>query len=612
MSWLKRFQTRKSPLASPSGEPKNLELREGTAEYDEFVARAEIEKGENLAHGASHLANLLNFDPGNQDWIALFGEYFDRTGGELETLIPRGEKLYSATEAMRALIWYRQGRLGDAAELMIEVTRATHPNYLHAWVLGWVEPKGAIESLKEPIAHYLLGLVLTNMPEARLATQAQMQVARRWASVSERVLAQNEEDSRVRMIRAGILRKAGRFDEALRAVKAPIGARPDWNRAVAVGLILRQKGDLEQASEAFEAAQRVDPGNMSTYLEGGDTFYEAQRWQEARGWYQRALAKEPGQEWAKPSDLFCEWKLTGGQQVLDRLFEMANAGNGRAHGLLSEAYDTPYEPEDASANILRELLEKSAETGLAGAEGSVDIGASSLEAPSNRLAFALTLAAQGADISVNFQVGAIPEPDPRQPSDAVRYRLWDYQGTTAKPALPAPSERVSQAIAELASGPFHRERSFARASYVAAELGPAALPDILAVMVHPPKLPEGRDALEFIPRIQLEAMHVAGQVDEGWQDSERRSALMSVLFGPMDWTTNAAIDVLAYLAQRHPALAYDVHKSFQYLEKNRPSSGYCCWLRRLYSRWQSLPLLYNNEREELRAKLKAAAEQPEQ
>jgi tetratricopeptide (TPR) repeat protein len=603
MSWLKRFQTRTSPLAEPSGESNQLELRQGTAEYEEFAARAELESGDNLAHGAGHLANLLNFDPAGQDSMALFGQYFERMRGELETLIPRGEKLYAATEAMRALIWHQKGRLGDAVELMIEVTRATHPNYLHDWVLGWVEPLGAIESLEERISLHLLGLVLTNMPEARLATRAQMQVARRWAAVSERVLAQRGEDSRIRMIRAGILRKAGLFDEALRAVKASYDDEPDWNKAVAVGLILRQKGDLEEASKAFDAAQRLDPGNISAYLEGGDTFYEAQRWQEARGWYQRALAKQPGQEWAKPSDLFCEWKLTGGQEVLDQLFAMANAGNSRAHGLLSEAYDMPYQPEDASANVLRQLLEKTAEPGLAG--GAVNIGVSSLEAPSNQLAFALAFAAQGADLSINYEVAAIPEPDPRQPLDAVRYKLWDYEGTIAKPALPPPPERVSQAIAELAAGTFNRERSFARASYVAAEWGPAALPDILSVMVHPPKLPAGRDALEFIPRIQLEAMHVAAQVDEGWHDSERRTALLSVLLGPMDWTTNAAIDVLCSLARSHPALAYDVHKSFEYLEQKRPGGGHCCWLNHLYRRWQHLPLLYDNEREELQAKLDA-------
>jgi tetratricopeptide (TPR) repeat protein len=604
MSWLKRFQTRKSPLTEPAGETKDVELREGTAEFEGFAARTEIETGGDLAHGAQHLANLLNFDPSNKDSMALFAHYFDMTDGELEMLIPRGETLYAATEAMRALIWHHKDRLADAVELMLQVVPATPASYLHDWVLGWVEPKGAAESLKDTTALHLFALVLNNMQEARLATMARMRRARRWASVSERVLGQRREDSRPLMIRAGILRKAGLFDEALHTVKASYDAEPDWNKAVAMGLIFRERGALAEASKAFEAALGMDPGDISACLEGGDTFCEAQSWQEARAWYQRALAKKPAQEWAKPSDLFCEWKLTGEQQVLDKLFELANAGNQRAHSLISAAYDTPYEPDDASANILRQLREKVAKPEITGG-GTVNIGVSSLEAPSNQLAFALTFAAQGLDISVNFQVESVPEPDPRLPLDAVRYRLWDYQRNMARPALPPPAERVSQAIADLASSPFNRERSFARASYVAAELGPAVLPDILAVMVHPPKLPAGRDALEFIPRIQLEAMHVAAHVDEGWHGSQRRAALMSVLFGPMDWATNAAIDVLALLAQRHPALAYDIHKSFQYLEQNHPKSGHCCWLSYLYRRWELLPLLYDKERDELRAKLEA-------
>src|SRR5262249_61765955 len=104
-------------------------------------------------------------------------------------------------------------------------------------------------------------------------------------------------------------------------------------------------------------------------------------------------------------------------------------------------------------------------------------------------------------LAINFEVAAIPDPDPRLPVDAVRYRLWDYQGTDAKPGLPPPSEHVRQAIAELAHGPFNRLRSFARASRVAEQLGAQALPDILATMVHPPPLPPDRDALEFLPRI---------------------------------------------------------------------------------------------------------------
>ena len=601
MSWLNAFLKRKSPLTEPSTESKDVELREGTAELDEFVARAELDKGDSLAHGVNHLANLLHFDPGNREWMALFDQYLDRSNGNLETLVPRGDELYAASEAMRALIWRRQGRLAEAVALIVQVTSATHPKYLHGWALDWVEPEGAIESLPKDNALHLLALALNSMPEARMATVAQVRQAQRWAAVTERALQRADADGMTIMLRAGTLRKAGRFDDALGVVKPALEAAPDWNKAVALGLILRQKGDLAAASDAFEAAQRIDP-DVTTYLEGGDTFFEADRWNEARSWYRRALAKEPAQEWAKPSDLFCQWKLTGDQAFFDRVVELAKAGNQRANNLWSAAFDQPHEPQDATANVLRQIrgrLEEFAKT----EGGSINLDLSSLEAPSNGLAFALELAAKGADLAVDFRVAAIPDPDPRQPIDAVRYKLWDYQGTDAKPGLPPPSGHVQQAIAELAHGAFNRELSFARASRVAERLGAQALPDILATMVHPPPLPPARDALEFVPRIQLEAMHVAAQVDDGWQGSQRRTALMSVLFGPMDWATNAAIDVLAFLAERNPAYAYDVHKSFQFLEQKCPTDGYCCWRNNLYHRWLSLPLLYDNERKELRKKL---------
>jgi len=602
MSWLDTFLKRKSPLTELSTETKDVvELRQGTAEFEEFVARGELDGGENLAHGAEHLANLLQFDPGNREWMTLFDQYVDKTDGDFEKLIPRGDKLFAATEAIRALIWQRQGRLAEAVALIVQVTSATHPRYLHEWALGWVEPEGAFESLTKDNALHLLALVLNNMPEARVATVAQMRQAQRWAAVGERWSPREGADGQTVMIRAGLFRKAGLFEDALRIVRPALEAAPDWNKAVALGLILRQKGDLAAASDAFEAAQRIDP-DVTTYLEGGDTFFEADRWNEARSWYQRALAKEPAQEWAKPSDLFCEWKLTGDQAFFDRVVELAKGGNARANYLWSAALDQPHEPQDATANILRQMRDRMNEFAEAKG-GNIGIELSSLEAPSNGLAFALELAAKGADLAVNFRVAAIPDPDPRQPIDAVSYKLWDYQGTDAKPGLPPPSGRVQQAIAELAHGAFNRELSFARASRVAERLGAQALPDILATMVHPPPLPPARDALEFVPRIQLEAMHVAAQVDDGWQGSQRRTALMSVLFGPMDWTTNAAIDVLAFLAERNPAYAYDIHKSFQFLEQKCPTDGYCCWRNNLYHRWLSLPLLYDNERADLRKKL---------
>jgi len=59
-------------------------------------------------------------------------------------------------------------------------------------------------------------------------------------------------------------------------------------------------------------------------------------------------------------------------------------------------------------------------------------------------------------------------------------------------------------------------------------------------MVHPPAVPDGRLALEWLPRVQLAAARVVAHLDDGWEDSVRKLALDSVLLGPRDWTTVAA------------------------------------------------------------------------
>jgi len=47
------------------------DLRADSPEFDEFIARAALEAGTDLPHGAQHLANLLIVDPAHPRWRAL-------------------------------------------------------------------------------------------------------------------------------------------------------------------------------------------------------------------------------------------------------------------------------------------------------------------------------------------------------------------------------------------------------------------------------------------------------------------------------------------------------------------------------------------------------------
>jgi tetratricopeptide (TPR) repeat protein len=590
-----------------------IHLRQGTAEFEWFVARGELEMGRDIKHGASHLANLLSYDPGNPEWVDLLEKYLVAAGPDPETLIPRGDKLYYSTEAIRAYIWNKQGRRNEAVNLLVQVTQAKQDaRYLEAWALTWLEPAGAVEALPEQAGLHLFALVLNRFPEARLSPLPRLREIQRWARLMDRFAPRLPPQGMVTMLRAGLFRKAGLFAEAEAVVRLVVERAGDWHSATALGLILRQKGDCAQAEKAFQLALQLDPSDVSARLEAADMYFERQQWQPALGWYENVLTREAQQAWALPSALFCRWKLSGGERHVNDLVALAKKDNQRARHLCHQAFwgGLP-EANDATANLLRQFRDSIVKDPKNAPAGEAQMTVTSLEAPSNFLAFRLEMAALQHDLRLKVAVNAVPKPDPRQPIAPVTYLLWRYEGTDGVPALPPPPAQVVQRIAELAAAPFEEPANWAAASKVAADLGPGQVGEVLATMVHPPPVPKGVTALAWLPRVQYAAAQVAAQVDDGWDGSSRRDALLSVLHGPSDWTTEAAIRALARLGCEHEAIAPDIGAAFQLLASNRPDKGHCCWERTLYQCWLDLPHLFPKEREELQKKLRQLEAQNE-
>lgn len=615
MGWLSRILGRKPVVSARDGASpyrgKDVQLREGSPEFDLFIAQATLDVGENLPHGAQHLANLLQLDPARAEWRALVDRYVVAARPDIDSLVPDQEPRHASSEALRAYLWQLQGRTEDGVLRLVDVTRAIgRADYLHAWALGWLEPEGAIEALPERTALLLFGAVLTTCPEAQVSSASTHRAIRRWVALIERAAPRYEASGLLTMMHAGLLRKAGMLDEAL-AVAGPIEQATEFNRAVAVGLALRAKGLHEASAQAFDKAITLAPDETSGYLEAGDSLLEAQHWPQALQHYDSALKIEPGNAWAEASAWYCQWKMSGDENWMDRLIEAANTGRHRAHELAFRERGALPESGDASANVLRQLRTKWLEQGQPAQprkDEKITLGLSTLEAPSNRLAILLELAAFGHPAAaLQVSVSSIPAADPRVPLEAVRHVLWRFDGTDPHPALPPPSQEVSNRIATLAAERYDPHTNWARASHVAQALGVERLTEILAVMVHPPAAPSGVAALAWLPRLQLAAAQVAGQIDEGWIGSARREALMSVLYGPWDWTTCAAIRVLAWIAREEPAHATDIHQAFERLEKHVPSEGHWDWIDVLYQHWQTIPCLFDTEREALRAKREALA-----
>jgi tetratricopeptide (TPR) repeat protein len=592
---------------------RSIHLRQGTAEFEWFVARGELETTKNLAHGANHLANLLSYDPSRRDWLELLDRYLAAAQPDPETLIPRGEQLYYTTEAMRAYIWHKQGRFPEALDLLCEVTKVKPTvRYLEAWALDWLEPAGAVEMLPWNLGLLFFSLGLNRHNEATKSTPARVAAVQRYAALLDRFASQYPNDGMSTMLQVGLHRKAGNFDRAYEIAQAAMKSNPNWHTATALGLVLRYRGEPDKAEKAFMTALELDPQDVSARLEAGDTFFEVARYDKALKWYESALAAERGQPWARASALYCRWKLTDDPKHLRELIQLAQAepSNQRASHLWDLAYGAGLpEPGDATTNLLHQFREQILSDRAKAPTGAARMALTSLEAPSNYVAFRLEMEALHHDLTLKVVSSHVPTPDPRQPIAPVKYLLWKYDDINARPGLPPPEAEVATAIAQIARQLFDYDSWWAAAARTAQQLGARRVEDILAVLVHPPALPPDMSALAWLPRVHFAACAVLAHLDSGWEESVRRAALLSVLHGPMDWTTEAAVRVLAYLGQDEEPLAPDIHDEFQRLYDQRPSHGHWGWYRTLLQCWQWLPHLYDAERDEMRKQLAALDEE---
>ncbi len=605
------FRELRAMLDAPgTARGKAVSLREGTPEMHYFVARGELASGENLRHGAAHLADLVAADPANREWLALIDAYDEKAGGIEPLLDPEpGHGRYYATEALRAYVWGRDGRVTDAVQLLLSVARVKRDQrYIDAWAPDWLAD--GLDVLPPDVAIELLGTVLNGYAEHAELTAARQTVVERWARSAVRFADALANDPSVAsaadMMVPGLCRKAGLFDEGLRLADRARRERPSWHASVARGLLLRQRRDLEAARDAFEEAIAHEPDNLASYLEAGDMFFENERWTEARAYYEAVLAREPGHDWAHPSALFCRWRESSHARFPDdgfpsELYGLMRAGNYRAQRI----YDAfrPWvgyvpEPHDALTNMLRSVLPQIPPESAGG--NRLTSAVSGIEPPSNLV---LARLIYGDQLTIDVKPTHVATPDPRQPVAPIAFTLWTLAGAQLVPAVPPPPPSIAALVRELASAPFTRVRAWADASRAASHLRADDAAALLSCVVHPPPL-EGAPhdaAFEWVPRVQLTVAFVLAHLapDEPWEESTRRAALFSLLHGPMDWSTEAAIVALTILTRDHPVIAVDVNRAFAVLDAGKPRDGRVTYEATLLDQWLYLPGLYPNEREAL-------------
>ena len=572
-----------------------------TPEQEAIDAQKALAAGR-LSLAADHLAHALAADPLRKDWLAVLARLIDAADDPLALAPLDPESTPVGMVAIRAYAMLKLQRFHDAIDLVMQCALAAPNKPFLDWGLAWVKkPRAAHKVNCLKLIPYFQSLI-DEFPRLRALPSAREALLKRLPTFIRLLRETQICDGQFLLLCTTLLRRLPDVDAALETALELHELEPGYQSSLALAMVYRERDDIDRAEKWFREAIRHQPQDIGARLDLADMFWESNRLENAERWYREALKIDPEHAYAVPSLYAVHYERTKDEAWKTSLEEYArlNPYNDRARDLI-DRYG-PYfgtwlaEPQEASLGLIRLMDEKWR------AGKSIEIQAialSSLEAPSIYLCFDLQLSREGKDGELIIDVQSIPQPDVRYPRVPVEFQLWRYKGARPVVAVSAPSQRILDAVAVIASRPYHLKTWLADAAEVAPQFGPGRVLDILAAMVHPPPLPRRFTPWEWVQRIQIAAALLVAKVESKWQGSRRRQGLFDLCNGPLDWTTVAGILALATLAQDEPAVADDVANLFNELLANVPQGGYICHLYPLVVAYQRLPNLSPKERQDL-------------
>jgi tetratricopeptide (TPR) repeat protein len=549
-----------------------------------------------LQHAAFHAACVIKASPADTRGTKLLERLVDKSiaqGLDPLDLAPLGtgkRGTYAGVVAARSYILAHQQRWAEAIELLRQLAHADPATPWWKWAFDWLARPGVAQQADPAMITGLLasavnfhGAEQPADPDARAALEAALPAA--IAAVEA-----HPKDELLRLIHVMIARKSGRRDEACRLAEAFWREMPSQQSGVARGMARKINGDMEGAIAAFEEALPYAPTDESMRADLAEfncalgRFDEALRWAEETKrrdaqrrtsawtlWYLLKHRAEPNGNWMQEFQHYREANPNcrmPGQEVLWRL--------GAWEAEIPAA-------AEATINVVKQVLEKLTEP--AKTEGTVTLHVTCLESPSSHLAARRALGR--FNVRIALAVEQVPTPDPRVPAGIARWPTWQYDGIEPSTALPAPSPLVSQGVAALAAEPYDLQKWWQTAGELAAGLIAAAgmsfealAQELIGAMLHPTEPPRGVAEWDWTRATQVAAALVVGRIDDGWTPSVRRDALQSLLHGPTDWITEAALAALVCIFREKtttPDARADIENLLRALAHRLPDQGHCSW-----------------------------------
>jgi tetratricopeptide (TPR) repeat protein len=542
--------------------PRDLDI-----EGEIAIARGAHAEGD-WKHALHHYANALGLNPLASEAATAVR----RIQTEHDALGHLEQNHYVGAHIARAYLLADAGKRDEALAIASQVDVALPELGAVQLMLEWFDPNSATAENRRALYSPLGGAGQIGLGRMQLLPGERAAIAP-YAELAAR-LAPVEDDATVVAVGSAILRRAGRYPEALELAERA-SALGGSTAKIPVALAHRVGGKPELAIEIFQDIfERT--GEPIYLLEKARALGDARLFGDARAAVERA-SELSGSAPDAEGQIFLDWLdacAAGDPVALGRSYDWVRREACWQHRILEMA--------DASTNMLDDPRI---------ARGSkMKVGVSCLESPSARLCLALHQGAGADPRAVEYTFQEVPDPDPRVPRRKVKTLLWEERDGVMVQAVGAPSDEVRALVAEVAA-----VSEDLLATWEAAErLAPRVrdrVSELAHAMVHPPDPPSEETSLRWwLYHCQVAAACLIARSDTRWSGSERRQVLLDLLRGPADWSTAAVVLALGEVAVHEPDALPEIRHELIALANAIPEGGYCSYAPTLAVTVTKIPL----------------------
>ena len=493
-----------------------------------------------VPHALTHLGGALALAP-NQEQVHARVEAIAAKYPILE-LLPKNEFLGAGV--LEAFALRRVGRVDEAVVLLAQLTEVFPGMRFETLLAAWiVTARTAGTQLKAETFDQVTRLLM-KVGEGTIGLHrlyaGERELLSGYEALADAALDGSSTSENLRFSASGLYRRLGLFKKALSAVEGQSG----YFSLIQRGLAQRASGDAASALTTFQAAAKFPEAGESETL-------EQVRCQLALGASDAAkelLRKVPPEQVERDAELqglhfFAETPPMG--DMIDALDALRRTLRGPIE-----------QPSDATANIFREHREK-----LPPGTTRMKLAVNGWESPTNHLMVALFMSGTSELAQGTYELTDIPKFE-RDPCKQVRgeppptWKRIETQEVVQVVPKPPPAALLSQ-LAEVGSSSVFPQ-VWARAGELAKKVTTTPS-ELMTAMVHPPSDPAWLEGLpDALFRYQVAIACVLAQLPRPW--SELKGAFESLLFGPVDWSSAAAVMALGEKARRDPVAARDALK----------------------------------------------------